>query len=669
MATTVKKVHNVDEFLQVQDLEVTGRLIGPQFSRIYSAIDALASRNETVTLGNSVIRGLDPIPAGTELFDLSQPDCVSSLGRRTYSRLLCYFPAVGHDEIGTEFDSPWTKFSGHGVLGSFVGTTNLVQSPEDWTDSSYWTTSSATIALSSYYFQGRRFSLLTAAGSSSGCIMQSFAASTLGAAGAKSTSVTIKKGSGNARVGMYDVGVGWIFLAQVAWSTKTVSFTAGSATIAHQKWWGDDIVELSFIWTLTTSTHEHRLYAYGGTADGHYNYYTAAQVESVPHPTPYTPTGREAGNVSWKIDATLTGTVEFWYCPWFNYNTGANRYIWLWGASASGLSNSVWLRYLQSGDNFEALIYVDGSNYRRVAGSTIANNAALWKWWHFKIIWDIPNQSIRMWIDGTEQTTTSSAGTVSGMTPQQDLMQVGYSASAGASASDGLYADLLLRPGTITDTTTTHYTAAVPWYDPTEVTNKYRSVRINRYGIRLHNAQLALTDDWNRSIEISPATGMLARDAAGKILHDIPTAALAQASYAMGHFYEFEEDTAAYTILDDSTPTIGSWETGLQAVSGGHSNVKGVRLKVYVNGTGAAGMADTRLIMRPTGSAWSSSILDMPVADCITFTLSSGTFSSATRVAIMDVPVTSALQFDYYLILYPSSSTTRLVIQQLGVWI
>jgi len=471
---------------------------------------------------------------------------------------------------------------------------------------------------------------------------------------------------------MYDWGVGWIFLAQVAWSTKTISFTAGSATITHQEWWGDDIVELSFTWTLTNAGNTHRFYAYGGTVDGNYSYYTAVQVEDKAYATPYTPTTRDdAGVVSWKIPAALTGTVEFEFRPWFNYSTGANRYVWLWGASASGMSSSVWLRYLQSGDNWEALIYLDGSNYRKVAGSAIPDNASLWKWWHFKIIWDIPNQSIRLWIDGVEQTTTSSAGTVSGMTPQQDLMQVGYAASAGANSPEGLFADLSLRPGITSDTSTDHYTKGVPWYVPTEVTNKYRTVRINRYGIRLHNVALGLTDDWNRSIEISPATGLLAKDAAGQVIHDIPTAPILAGAYPMGHLYYFKKNETAYTLLNDSSPTRGSWETGIQAVSGFNGNIKGVRLKVNTRASGNGGYVATFIRLRPTGSDWSSAASDMAPEDAIQlFHNTTIDWTDIYRTVIMDVPVNADLQFDYYLTFYPYNGVANhLIIQQLGVWV
>lgn len=620
--------------------------------------------------GAPVFDGWDEIPAGSELFDLRQPDCVSSLGRKPYAKVCSFFPGKGRNQVGTEYSSPHVRFSGLGAVGTFVGTTNVVQSPENWTDTAHWTASSATVSLSSEYFQDRRFSLLTAAGSSSGCVYQSFAAGAIGAAGSKSTSVTIKKGSGNARVGMYDWGVGWIFLAMVTWSTKTVSFTAGSGTITHQKWWGDDIVELSITWTLTNAGNEHRLYAYGGTVDGNCNYYTAAQVESRAYATPYTPTTRaEAGGVSWKITAALTGTVEFWYRPWFNYDTGANRYLWLWGASASGLSSSVWLRYLQSGDNFEALIYLDGSNYRKVEGATIPSNAALWKWWHFKIIWDIPNQSIRMWIDGTEQTTTSSAGTVSGMTPQQELMQVGFAASAGANSADGLFADLLLQPSVTTDTSATHFTGGVPWYDPGEVANVVQSVRISKAGIRLHNAALGLTDDWNRSIEISPAAGMLAKDAAGRIIHDIPTGPLAAASYAMGHYYHFEEYAAIYTLVSLNPFTETTWMT-VQAVSAGHANVKGVRLKFILSGIGTAStLADARIVVRPTDSGWGSALGDMAPSAILSLQSPSAIFGTTLHVGVLDVPVNDDLQFDYYAQLNPDSSTRSFSLIQVGVWI
>jgi len=622
----------------------------------------------------SPYEGWEAIPDDSELFDLRQPDCVSSLGRKPYAKVCSFFPGKGQNQVGTEYNSPHAKFSGLGAVGTFVGTTNVVQSPEDWTNSTYWITSTATVSLSSEYFQDRRFSLVTAAGSSSGCVYQAFAPGAIGAAGSKSTTITIKKGSGNPRVGMYDWGVGWIFLAMVTWSTKTISFTSGSGTITHQEWWGDDIVELSITWTLTNAGNTHKFYAYGGTVDGNYNYYTAAQVESVAYATPYTPTTRaNAGVVSWKIAAALTGTVEFWFRPWFNYDTGANRYVWLWGASASGLSSSVWLRYLQSGDNWEALIYLDGSNYRKVEMAAVASNAALWKWWHFKIIWDIPNQSIRMWVDGVEQTTTSSAGTVSGMTPQQELMQVGFAASAGANSADGLFADLLLQPGITTDTSVTHCTGGVPWYDPTEVANVVQSVRISEAGIRRHNAIDTWTDDRNRSIEISPAAGMLAKDAAGTVIHDIPTAPVLVGAYPMGHFYEFKHDDAAYTLVDSTTfGYTGGWQSGISVAMGGNSRISGIRARVYLTGSVSGGSAIPSVLasaaLRPNGSGWTGLSTHMAPSGGLGISFSSSIVTFVTFECVLDVPVSASFLFDYAVEISPFTAR-RCVIQQLGVWI
>lgn len=614
--------------------------------------------------------GWDSAPSASELFDLSQPDCVSSLGRRPSAKEITYEPGHLYDEVGTEYDNALVKFAGRGVIGCFGATTNLVQSPEDLTDATYWTPTSATAAASTYSWRGRPFTLVTASASTAGNVTQILAATS---GQIHCFSVTVRKGSGaTSQLLIRDSYAGTV-RANVTITWATASAAAATGTLFRADFYASDtICEVVVIGTAIGSATPVVTLRPDTTAGTGTAYFTAVQVEDKDFPTPYTPTSRpEHSRIEYPMTPAGTGTIELWFRPWHTYDIAdRDKYVFVLGGTGASIANTVSLRYDIATDKYIALIYQDASNYRSVASdSAFATNASLWAWRHLKVVWDIPNQTIQLFVDGVEQTAAASAGTVSSMAFNANALWVGGlgNSSGNDYVANSLITDFLYRPS-VADTSADHYTNAVPWYDTSEVTNKYQSVRINRYGIRLHNANIGISDDYGRYIGISPAEGLLARDAAGTIIHDIPTAPILVGAYPMGHFYEFKYALDEYTLLASATYAAG-WTTGLQAIRAGNGRIGGVRVKIWVKGAGSAySVAHLGVALRPTGTTWSSSSGTTP-HDMTEFALTSNLITTVERMVVMDCPVDDEAQFDCYTILQPSPTSGFINVKQLGVWI
>jgi hypothetical protein len=589
MPTRVTSQESDGVFGRFQDIEVTGRVIGPQFSRIFSAIDALVAHNEVVTLGNSVLRGLDPIPAASELFDLSQPDCVSSLGRKPSAKEITYEPGHLYDEVGTEYDNALAKFAGRGTIGCFGATPNLVTDPEDLTTTA-WTLVNCTAEASAKVFAGHPLTKLICASTSGAYIRQDAAVTTA----TPLVRAIVCKGNASAaadltRVALYDFSASAVRGSiDIKWTDST--YTAGNgATDDRVDFYGDfAVVRFRAASVNTGNTNAVLIYPDLNEAATDYAYAGAVMVSDAAFLAPFTPTSRPVGSARYPLAPATKGTIDLWVRPLFSYDSTGDKYVWRLGGS--GASGQISLSYHATNDKWVVRATLDGSNYRYVySTSAFTANAALQVWQHIKVVWDLGNDAVSMYVDGVAQTDTAAAGSCAAFAFAGNYLYIGGLVSGYACNS--LLCDFLYQPS-VEDTSATHYTNAVPWYDTSEVTNKYQSVRINRYGIRLHNANIGIGDDYGRYIGISPAEGLLARDAAGKIIHDIPTAPILADMIYGGHLIwrdaadYFAADSIIYTstAAAETTNLTGSVQnTALAAhLPPGMTNVKGVLCSAYL---------------------------------------------------------------------------------------
>jgi len=116
-----------------------------------------------------------------------------------------------------------------------------------------------------------------------------------------------------------------------------------------------------------------------------------------------------------------------------------------------------------------------------------------------------------------------------------------------------------------------------------------RQVRIDRNGIRLHNAELNITDWRNRQILISNRDGMKALDAAGKCIHDIPDAPILRDMDVKGHILGFNNPPTYFgaQMLDYTDVNTSRTATGAIVnvdlrphLPAGLTNAKGVLVEV-----------------------------------------------------------------------------------------
>jgi hypothetical protein len=617
--------------------------------------------------GSPPYEGWDAIPTGGEYFDLRQPDCRSHLGREPTDKEIVFLPGKFKDELGTEYDNLWSKFTGLGTIGCFKATTNLIVDPEDMTTTAWNRASGVTVAASDYTIQGRKFTQLTKPwGSVSYYKGQDVSGLTIA-----TPSLTFTLKNGNVPSGERTQIVIWDFTTSavrlgvyVYWGTQVVEIsTAG--TLVSAKWIADDMVEVSAIASglVTGNTNALLYYPNNSVVDAAVIYVTASQVENSAYPTPYTPTSRATGVLKFGRTPAGEDTIECWVYPWFPYDDGSSHIIWHIGQSGA-ITNAIALFYEQTDDKFRARMYLSAGNGRYAASTdAFVDNATLRQWHHLKVVYSIADQTLALYQDGVLQTDNSSSGDVSTLDPDPYL-HIG--SRAGLYPFDGLITDLCIWGSE--DESTTHYDNGVPYYDPGEVANAVQSVRISKRGIRMHGASISQTDDYGRYMGIGPREGFLAKDAAGKVLHDLPRLPLLDGMTAQEHYYKFDFDNATYTLLNSTTFTEASWIT-LTAVTRGHPNVRGVKVKVYLYGLGAATtIALTYIALRPTGSGWVAGYPGEVTPDDLFRLVASGNYLGCIyREAVLEVPVDANYQFDIYASVDPSGTARQLYVQQLGI--
>ncbi len=153
------------------------------------------------------------------------------------------------------------------------------------------------------------------------------------------------------------------------------------------------------------------------------------------------------------------------------------------------------------------------------------------------------------------------------------------------SLGDSLFSDLMIAPYLVSDSVIKdHYFKNRPWYEPKEIANVDRTVKVGPGGIRMHNAALTLTDNKRRLIDISPAAGLHALDAAGNVIHDIPDALILKDMVYGGHIiWKTAPNFISGVYLDftdvATTKTVNSALTNVNLsayIPVGLTNIKGV---------------------------------------------------------------------------------------------
>ena len=493
-------------------------------------------------LGALPYENWDSIPVGSELFDLRQPDCKSSTMREPTSKEIVFLPGKLRDELGTEYDNLWSRFAGLGTIGVFKATTNQVTDPEDMTVAGWTKSAGCTATASAHYWRGRRFTTVTSdGGGDSRMVSRSVGTITGTVAAVRATMRRVD--STTSGFGLAQPGVAWRALIAVTWATKAIAVIAGSATVVEANWYdSDQVLELSLAVTgISTGTaHDVICFATHPTTEAKSTDFTAVQVEASAYPTPYTPTSRAAGALVYPYSWPTAYSIEGWIRPWFSY--------------ADGLVHIIYKDDNGAG-TYKDLLYYNGatSKWTVVMGGTATavsaaqtSNADVQKWLYVKVWHDtVGGDGGIIIMDEAAATIWSTTWSGKTGTPYS-LLAIGMSIEAAGYWGDIQFADFLLRP--TADVSTAHYDRGVPWFDPSERTNATQSVRINRSGIRMHNAGLTITDDYNRLIDVSNRTGLLVRDAGGAIVHDLPNAPMLTGVRYGGHLVQTVGPVATVSV-------------------------------------------------------------------------------------------------------------------------
>jgi hypothetical protein len=146
-----------------------------------------------------------------------------------------------------------------------------------------------------------------------------------------------------------------------------------------------------------------------------------------------------------------------------------------------------------------------------------------------------------------------------------------------------------------------------------------------------------------------------------------PCGILMEGSYPLGQIFGEKYDNAAFTLFDDTSFTQSSWTTE-SIVPHSQSNIQGVWIKFHIQGLGTASTGCyTFIALRPYGTSWGAGLDEMSPTDYSYFGgMGAGTGpTGVARRGTLFVPVVDN-KFEWYVYLFPYSSSYRLIIQQIG---
>jgi len=478
--------------------------------------------------------------------------------------------------------------SKQGAIGIFQTAKNLLDDPEDITTAN-WTAVTATIELSDFYIDGKRFTKLINTGAWGGAYQVLPAVTFTDGQEASSQALFIRGDETETRFELRDAtaGVNRIGL-KIQWDTRVV--TALNGTLHDAVWINNDVLWISGISTAITAANVHWVQLRNAT-NGKYCYMTAVMAEDTVYPTPYTPTERaKDGVLNYPFPMPEKFSICFWVRPWFKYDTNVYGRFIVWQIDGTH-------RFIIAYNAGSDKIYIqwrDGTNFRYLYSQQFDDGSA-----HDDINQEI---FVAAAIDLSAQSVTASrlkvyADSIGGDTTWDAAPDAKSSAfpalsigqEDGDSEADSFISDLMILPNILLteEQMDRHYNTRRPWYSLSEVASFDRQVRIDRKGIRLHNSELNITDWRNRQILISNRDGLMAKDAAGKIIHDIPDAPILTDMLFSGHLLFRTSGNYIDSLIQGETDvetarnvTGNIRNVDLSSYDGGIKNIRGALLAV-----------------------------------------------------------------------------------------
>jgi len=558
--------------------------------------------------------------------------------------------------------------SKQGAIGIFQKTKNLVDFPEDLTDAS-WLDENANItpSLSDYYINGKRFTKLLITDANPAFTYKDVEVTTA----TPSFQAIFMHGLSDVTViDLTERGVATRGTITITWSTKTIAVADGATNLEYV-WITDKKVWVAATAAAVVIANDVEIHIYPDTTEANLDhiYVTAVMVEDIAHPTPYTPTERaKDGILNYPFEMPEKFSICFWVRPWFKYtSTNFHRFIeWIIDATHR------FMIYYDSDNDLIKLYWIDGGVARGLASQTFDDGTAN----------DDINQEIFVAasVDLSSQDANGSRlkvyadtiGESTGFGAAPDAKSSSFPTlsigqEAGRWEADAFLSDLMILPNVLLteEQMDRHYNTRRPWYSLSEVASFDRQVRIDRNGIRLHNAELNITDWRNRQILISNRDGMKALDAAGKCIHDIADAPVLVGNRYCGHRHWFQ-DLGTYILLNTTSPTLDSW-TEITCLNTGNDNMRLGLFKIHMSWSAVAqNYPFMAIYFRPKGTSWDKGTTSNTPGWSSQALTGAAHLTLMSDVIMMECPIGDDDKIEYYFSVPGASTDEILTITQLG---
>ena len=214
----------------------------------------------------------------------------------------------------------------------------------------------------------------------------------------------------------------------VTFSTKTV--TANTGALLREEWYGDDIVALTVVSSTVTAANDHIFIVEVGNTVSTSVDYTQAMVTNDVDDLLYTPVQNRSSGLIYEFPWTNEGTIGLRFRPLFEYDRSGDVTLLGNRESVSVSTHYLFLRYQATNEKWRCQVRGDaaGNQLTRESTSAITANSGYQKQTTAECAWSKSGNTLRMWIDGTEQTalTTDGTGISTLDMPQRPLLRIGH---------------------------------------------------------------------------------------------------------------------------------------------------------------------------------------------------------------------------------------------------
>jgi hypothetical protein len=494
----------------------------------------------------------EDIPSSAVHLPLYHPAAMWSDGRTPEEKVFV-FNETKWDGYKNPFAHTWLEGEADeydsGTSGFYSETENLIET-QDLTDTGFWATSDTTVTDFSSRYTFRNHGLMRLYKSAATQYAALVAVIPFSGSLAGISLIVIKRTGVSPFVAIYDTSVAITRgSVQINWSAGTFSFYQDALDCGCQFLDSENTIAfVSFSVSTIVSSNTNRLQLYPDVSDttiGRATSFCMVQVEERDFVTPFTPSSRRVGKLwyQWRTSPSNSwpqkGAIGFRLRPRFRYLISSNKYFF--STRKIDTDDRIACYYDASDDKITFFIDVGGSSVTlQSAAYTISSD--LWAGLHIKCVWDSTAPLWRLYINGS--LVDSSTLNIGSIWPEA-LLQIG---------GNPLYSDSFCAEAEIVDftfwnddadTSTTHYFNDVPYGDATAVANADSSVIISPHSLQMNKSEISMYDKKGRFIDVG-TQGLFARDANGRIIHDIvPDNLNVNFDYA-GHLFPLRTATWAF---------------------------------------------------------------------------------------------------------------------------